>query len=52
MSANVKFIIIIAAISVWVISWIVRRHNPSLGRILSWAATVLAAVGIILMWVL
>lgn len=43
--------LIILAFVVWAISWIVRRKNAKAGQILSWVATGIAAVGLVIYFV-
>ncbi len=50
MNADIKIIIAILAVLVWIASWIVRRRNRQVGVILSWTATALALAAVLLVW--
>jgi len=51
MSTDIKIILVILAVLVWVASWFARRKNRRLGVILSWVAVLFAAAAVVTVWV-
>ena len=51
MSTDIKIILVILAVLVWVASWFVRRTNRQVGVILSWVAVLFAAAAMVMVWV-
>ena len=51
MSTDIKIILALLAVLVWVASWFVRRKNRKVGVILSWVAVLFAAAAVVTVWV-
>lgn len=51
MSTDIKIILAILAVLVWLASWFARRKNRRVGVILSWVAVLLAAAAMVMLWV-
>ena len=51
MSTDIKIILALLAVLVWVASWFVRRKNRKVGVILSWVAVLFAAAAVVTVWI-